>query len=170
MFFHGQGFDAGGAKMLPILGAIGDLRDPTVQPILEIFQAAGLFVILREKSVIAAVVALDGRRMRAAGFVDDGCDEEAGYQRAIRIRGNHTGLDNFFCYYNYFAGGACAVHCYSQAAPEVRVALCVAALHVQDGDIRTQSARTATNFSSLTGEENSRRLPFFFSRSLPSVA
>ena len=28
MFFHGQGFDAAGAEVLPVFGAIGHLHDP----------------------------------------------------------------------------------------------------------------------------------------------
>ena len=61
-----------------------------------------------------------------------------------------------------------AIDRHAEASPNVRVSLRIGALHVQ---IATsgRSARTATSFSSLTGEENSRRLPFFFSRSLPSV-
>ena len=140
MFFHGQRFDAGSAEVFPILGAIGHLRDPARQPILEILEAASLFVVLSEKSVVATVIALDGRRMRAAGFAHDRRDKEAGDQSAIWIRRNHAGLDNFFRHHNHLARGARSIHGYSQAAPNVRITLRVGALHVEDGDIRTQRA------------------------------
>ncbi len=49
-------------------------------------------------------------------------------------------LDNLFRYDNHFACGTRAIHGDSQAAPEVRIALRVGALRVQDRDVRTQRA------------------------------
>ena len=96
MFFYRERAGARGSQLFPVVAAIGHAQNPMREPVFEIFEAARLLVVLSEKRVIAATVALDGRWMRASRFVDDGGNKKSRNERPVGVGGNDAGFDNFF--------------------------------------------------------------------------
>src|SRR5260370_40638943 len=69
VFTYSQTLSAGIAQPLHIGVARGNLCDPMLDPVLKATQITRLVVIFMEKSMVAAIVTLHGRRMRAPGLV-----------------------------------------------------------------------------------------------------
>ena len=71
MGFDGQIVPALCAQVRQIILAIGQTQHPFCQPLLKAFDAARLGVILAEGGVVAVVMALHRRGVRAARLVDE---------------------------------------------------------------------------------------------------
>jgi hypothetical protein len=89
-------------------------------------------VIFVEERVIAVVVALHRRGVRAARRVNHGGDPEAGYQNAIRVAANNLGRDNLLGDDDDGASCQRGLLADTQVAPGMRIALNVGALDVDD--------------------------------------
>ena len=97
MLFHAQRFGAARAEIGSCTPAARRRpHHPVRQPIFETFQAPRLLVIFRKVFVVAPVVALHGRRMRAPRFMHHRRNQKSGNERAIRVGRNHARIDNFF--------------------------------------------------------------------------
>src|ERR1039458_292745 len=131
--------DPFGTELPDVIAAIGNLKHPAIQPLRESFGGAALRMIVAEKVVIAPVISLHGRGVSAKRLVNDGCNGETGDESAIRIGGNNMRSDDFLRDDDDAFRGAGAVNGDAEISPEMRVALLVSALDVDDGDVRTQS-------------------------------
>src|ERR1700730_2638346 len=140
VFPDSQTVRAGIAQLLHIMGTRRNLRDPVFDPALETIQFTRLVVIFVEESMVAAIVTLDGRRMRAPGLVYDRRNQETRDERAVWVRSNHLGGNNFFSDDNHFARRAHSVNRDTQIPPQVGVASSVGPLDMQDRHVRTQCA------------------------------
>ena len=81
-----------------------------------------MLVILAEESVIALVVALHGRWMRAVPAFDNRVHEETGNNGAVGIAGDHLGLDYFFGNHDHALCGADSLNHDTVISPTMRVA------------------------------------------------
>src|ERR1700689_1381 len=106
MLTHGERIKTRRAELLDVFAPIGGRHHPVLEPLLKILEFAALLVILGEKSMIAAIVALHRRRMRPAGLMHHRRDEKSGHQRAIRIRSDHFRRYDFLRDDDYFPRGA----------------------------------------------------------------
>lgn len=102
MLAHAKRGKPFGAHLLEIFRPVAYLQNPFREPAFEVFDPARLIVIGAEKRVVAPIVALHGGRMRASGFMHNSGNQKPRDQRAIRVRGDYSRLDNFFGDDNYF--------------------------------------------------------------------
>src|SRR5262245_20879450 len=96
MFFNAQVKQALLAQFRDISGAGRHLQYPLVEPLLEAFERARALMILAVISMVALIVTLDGRRVRAPRFVHDGPHFERWCQHAVRVAQDHLTRNDLF--------------------------------------------------------------------------
>src|SRR5579872_4043650 len=140
MLLYTELLDAATAELIHVLTAVRQAIDPSRQPGVRIRLGFCLFVILAEKGVVALVIALDWRRMRAVWGFNDGVHQETGNDSAIRVAGDDFGFDDFFSDHDNSLGGADAFDHDAEISPAVRIAITIGALHVHNRDIGSERA------------------------------
>src|SRR6266571_927345 len=119
-----------------ILRASCYLQNPFLKPVLETLQGACPHMIFVVKRMIAVVIALHGGWMRSPGFMHNGTYFEGWPQHSIRVAHNDLAGYNLLGNQNDIS---CCKHCFlaqADIAPEVGIAIFIAALHMDDCDIR----------------------------------
>src|SRR5713226_1708810 len=96
VFFNAQAKQALLTQFCYISGARGHLQYPLVEPLLETFERAGALMILTIITMVALVVALDGRGMRAPRLMHNGSHLERWRQHAVRVAQDHLARNYFF--------------------------------------------------------------------------
>src|ERR1700730_5914803 len=137
VFFDAEAAQALFAQFVEVGGAVRQIQDPFVEPALEAVEGAGAHVVFVVKLVVAVGVALHGRGRRAPGFVYDCAHFERWTQHAVGIAHNYLTRHDFFGDQDYVARGQHGFFADTYIAPDVRVAIFVAALHMDDGYVGT---------------------------------
>src|SRR6266566_2368739 len=138
VFFNAQVKQALLTQFCYISGARGHMQHPLVEPLLESFERARALMILTIIIMVALIVTLDGRRMRAPRLMHNGSHLERWRQHAIRVAQDHLARNDLFG--NEYDIPRCQSRllAYAEIAPEMGVAILVAALYVDNGDIGMQ--------------------------------
>src|SRR5438105_4343699 len=112
--------------------------NPSLQPRIGIRLSFRLLVVMAEKSVVALVVALHGRRVRPVPALDHSVDQKSGNHSAIGIARDYVSINNFFGYHDNSLRRPNRFDHHSEIAPTMRVAFTISALQMNDGYIRRQ--------------------------------
>ena len=137
VFFDGQAAQALFAQFVEVGGAVRQVQDPFVEPALEAVEGASAHVVIVVKLVVAIGVALHGGGMRTPRFVNDRAHLERWTQHAVGIAHNYLPRHNFFGDQDYVARCQHGLFAYTHIAPDMRVAIFVAALYMDNGYVGT---------------------------------
>ena len=96
VFFNAQVKQAPLTQFCDISGAHGHLQDPLVEPLLETFECARALMILAIIGMVALIVALDGRGVRAPRFMHNGSHLERWRQHTVRVAEDHLARNDLF--------------------------------------------------------------------------
>src|SRR6266568_4072078 len=138
MLFDAQAMYAFLAELFHIISTCRQFQHPFLKPVLEAFKSACPFVILVIVCVIAVTVALHGGRMRSPWLMHHGSYLERWPQHAVEVAQNDFTRHYFLRYQDHISGGQHGLFTYTYIAPQVRVAIFIAALHMNDRDIGMQ--------------------------------
>src|SRR5579859_1462388 len=137
-FASGEGSPALGAQMRQIGGEVGLSEHPVMEPRGKAFRRARLLVVLSVGGVVAIVVALYWRWMSATGRVDDRKRLHGGSEHAVGIAEDDLRRDDLFGGVDDALRTKGRLFTNAQATPNVRAALGVGPLDMNDRDIRAQ--------------------------------
>ena len=138
MLLHFQSAQALLAQFFQVGCAVGYLQDPFIEPVLEAFEGAGAHVVFVVELMVTVVVALHGGWMRSPRFMDDSANFEGWAYYAVWVANDDLAWHDLFgddddvacCQHGLFGD--------AKTAPDVRVAVLVTALSVDDGDIGSE--------------------------------
>ncbi len=133
MLFDVQAAYAFLAKFRYIARPVGYIQYPFIKPVLEALRGSRASMILMVKQVIAVIIAGHGGRMRSPGFMHDSPHFERWSQHAVRVAQNNITRHDFFGYQDDITSSKHSLLGYTGVAPEMSIAIFVAALHVDDG-------------------------------------
>src|SRR5579872_2145295 len=84
------------ADLFRICLKVGQVYDPLRSPGIEFGLRLRTSMILLEGCVVALVIPLHRRRMRAKGCMTDSSDQKSGNDRAVGVAGNDLGRNDLF--------------------------------------------------------------------------
>src|SRR5581483_4258138 len=114
--------------------------NPALRPTFKICFRLSLFMILAEERVVALVIALHRRGMRAERTRHHRSHQKAGDHSTIGVAGNDLRVNDLFRHHDHVFCRPHALDHHPEIAPAVRVAVAVGALHVNDGHVRIDRA------------------------------
>src|SRR5581483_1644732 len=114
--------------------------NPALRPTFKICFRLSLFKILAEERVVALVIALHRRGMRAERTRHHRSHQKAGDHSTIGVAGNDLRVNDLFRHHDHVFCRPHALDHHPEIAPAVRVAVAVGALHVNDGHVRIDRA------------------------------
>src|SRR5215469_18045623 len=118
--------------LVHVRSAIGDAVDEFLEPRLQSRIVARHFIPRDVEVVVAIIVALRVRRMRAPRFADDGVDDEAWDERPVRIGAHDRWFDDLLDYHDDALCGERRFFLDAVEPPDLRVAFGIGALRVDD--------------------------------------
>src|SRR6266498_3606626 len=124
---------------MEVLPATVEIQHPLPQPRREAAPLAADLVVAVVDLVIAVVVALDRRRMRAARLVHHGGNAQGWREDAVRVALNQLRGHDLLGHQDHGASGQRGRLTAPEAAPAVRVTILRGPLDLQYGDVRDES-------------------------------
>ena len=134
------------SQFLPVFVAVFHPVHPFIQPLLHPGGIFGDLIPFQIEGVVTVIITLGVGGMTGKGNVADRIDDETGDEGAVGVGADHCLIDNFFGGDDDVLGSKSGFLLLTDDAPDLGVAVGIAALHVDDGHIREQRGTTITSF------------------------